>query len=68
MTVQVTRSKAEALRELCRVAYNQNSIIIRDLAKLVGSLVACEPGVLYAPIFYKRLEIAKNNALNVNYG
>ena len=68
MTVRVTQTKANGVHEQCSGTSRKRHISIRDLAKLVGSLVACEPGVQHAQLFYKRLEIAKNDALKAAHG
>lgn len=39
------------------------TITIRKFAQLIGKLVASEPGVSYAPLYYKTLEIEKDKAL-----
>lgn len=36
------------------------SVTIREFAQLIGKFVASEPGVMYAPLFYKTLEIQKD--------
>ena len=36
---------------------------MRQLAEIIGQMVAAQPGIWVAPIFYNRLEIAKNVAL-----
>jgi hypothetical protein len=38
-------------------------VVIRKLAQLIGNLVASELGVNYAPLYYKVLEIEKDDAL-----
>ena len=38
-------------------------ITIREFAQIVGKLVAAEPGVEYAPIYIKSLEIEKDRKL-----
>ncbi|CAC5377413.1 unnamed protein product [Mytilus coruscus] len=44
------------------------SVKVRDLAKLIGKLIAAEHGVLYAPLFCKTLEIQKDFELKINKG
>ena len=43
-------------------------VIIRALADLIGKFVAISPGNKHGPVFYKRLEIAKNAALRRHKG
>ena len=38
------------------------------MVEIIGYLVAAHPGVWVAPVFYKRMEIAKNAALSENCG
>ena len=47
---------------------NCKSITIRNLAKLIGKLVASEPTVQYALLYYKSLEIEKDLVLRQNKG
>ena len=63
MTVKLTPEKCTKLRENCNRVLKAKRLTIRQLAELVGRMVACEPGVQHAPLFYKRLELAKNRAL-----
>ena len=43
-------------------------ITIREFAQIVGKLVAAEPGVEYAPIYIKSLEIEKDRKLKESNG
>lgn len=43
-------------------------ISIRDFAQVIGKMIAAETGVLYAPLFYKSLEIEKDLRLKENVG
>ncbi|CAG2208359.1 unnamed protein product [Mytilus edulis] len=43
-------------------------ITIREFAQVIGKLVATEPGVQYAPLYIKSLEITKDLLLKQNYG
>ena len=47
----------------CTLLMNRKSCSIRQLAELIGTLVASEPGVELAPHFYRRLESEKSAAL-----
>ena len=64
MTVRLTNDKRTQIIIMCPDIKNQKIITIRKFAKLVGMLVACEPGVQYAPLFYKPLEKIKLKKLN----
>ena len=63
MTIRLTPEKAEANVKKFFIILCSDKISIRDLAKLIGKMVASEPGVQYAPLFYKPLEIEKDAAL-----
>ena len=41
---------------------------VRKFAQLIGKLVASEPGVLYAPLHYKSIELERNLPLKWNIG
>ena len=67
MTVRLTPKKADDIVKMCHVLLKLEFIVIRDLAKFIGKLVASEPGVQYAPLYYKTLEIEKDQALKDSY-
>lgn len=68
MTVRLTDEKALSLQQGCVSLLDQTRVTIRDLAQVIGKMVASEPGVLYAPLFYKGLEIEKNSFLQQHRG
>ena len=68
MTVKLAPRKVYKLTELATDILEAKDISIRDFAKLIGILVAAEPGVNYAPLHYKSLELEKDNELKINYG
>ena len=68
MTVKLAPRKVYKLIELATDILEAKDISIRDFAKLIGILVAAEPGVKYAPLHYKSLELEKDNELKINYG
>ena len=59
MTIRLTHEKAKEIKELCCKYVTNREITIREFAQIVGKLVAAEPGVEYAPIYIKSLEIEK---------
>lgn len=63
MTVQLPPEKSLKMSQACRVLLAQNTPLIREVAKLIGLLVASFPGVQYGPLFYRSLEYDKNKAL-----
>ena len=52
MTVTLTRDKADKIQKACQKLLHAQSITIRQLAEVIGSLVAAEPGADFAPLFY----------------
>ena len=68
MTVEITHEKADAIKTLCHHILEKSLITIRQVAQLIGKLVASEPGVRLAPLYYKTLEIEKDVALKENRG
>ena len=65
---ELTPEKVAKIISDCECIRDKKTIKIRDLAELVGQLVASEPGVPLAPLFYKELEIDKTEALNAAKG
>ena len=47
---------------------NTKHIIISDFVKLIGKMIAAEPGVMYAARYYKTLELEKDAALKLVKG
>lgn len=60
--------KALNFKKLASKILRDKSVSIRDFAKLIGKMVAAEPGVQYAALHYKTLEIDKDKALKLNRG
>ncbi len=53
MTVKLTVEKVDKLISLCHELLGRKSVLLRQLAKLIGKLVASEPGVEFAQLHYK---------------
>lgn len=68
MLITLTTKKRLNIIELCRNLLTRKTVTIREFSKLIGKLVASEHGVLYAPLFYKTLEIQKDYELKLNKG
>lgn len=68
MTVRLTLEKCNDIIECCTNILNSKTVSIRELAKVIGKLVASEQGVLYAPLYYKKLETERNEALTRHRG
>jgi hypothetical protein len=68
MTVRPTQEKVDTIRALCQEKRTQAQCTIRDLAKLIGNLVALFPGAEYGPLHYRKLEKLKSKELNKQKG
>lgn len=68
MTVMLTIQKCENIIMECKKVLSKKSITIRDFAKLIGKMVASAPGVKYAPLYYKSLEIQRDLELKMHKG
>ena len=68
MTIRLTNEKAKEIKELCCKYVKNREITIKEFAQMVGKLVAAEPGVEYAPIYIKSLEIEKDRKLKESNG
>ena len=67
MTVKLTHIKAARLKNACG-KIQANSVTIRQFAELIGQMVAAEPGVSYAPPYYRTLELEKSKWLKIKCG
>ena len=56
MTVRLTPRKAADI-------LNQKQVLIREFAKPIGKFAAAEPGVSYAALHYKSMEVERDSAL-----
>ena len=68
MTVTLTDDKTLKLHKLAMTVLSKDHPTIREVASLTGFLVSCTPGVQYAELFYKQLEIDKAQALRAANG
>ena len=68
MTVTLNQEKVEKVKFWISEVCSKNVIDIRTVAKLVGILVACFPGVTYGQLFYRQLEVEKSLALKIHKG
>lgn len=68
MTVTLPITKIQDIIYQCKRTLREKCITIREFAQIIGKLVATEPGVQYAPLFYKPLEIQKDLELKINRG
>ena len=63
MTVSISPEKAVKIKENCQHLIEKQKFSIRDLARVIGQIVACFPGTKYGPLFYRKLEKQKTLAL-----
>ncbi len=68
MIVKPTQAKIQKIMTLCGKIQKRNKITIRELAEVIGKLVALEQGVSGGSIFIKRMEIDRNEALKESDG
>lgn len=68
MTVRLTPEKIRDITNLGARLLQQTIITIRLFAKFIGKCVASEPGVRYAPLYYKSLEIERDTLLRLHRG
>ena len=68
MTVKVTEERAQNVKKSTKELMERKSFTIRELAKVIGQIVSCFPGVKYGPLFYRNLEQDKVKSLKINRG
>ena len=67
MTLTLTVEKKLKIKTLCSRVLLMHTIKIRDLAKIIGCLVASFQAVTYGPMYYRHLEQDKILALRMNH-
>lgn len=68
MLVTLPPDKVDNIIAMCRQLASKNSDTIRNVAKVIGSLVACFPAVFLGPLHYRYLEYEKDTALKGSRG
>ena len=68
MTVRLTQKRCQNILDLCNQLKNKKRTTIRFFAKVIGKLVASEPGVEYAMLYIKPLEVVKDRELKIHKG
>ena len=68
MTVSLTTDRIEKVKGACLLILGQAKVTLRQLAEVVGMLVALEPGAEHARVYYKRTEIYKMEMLKEKRG
>jgi len=68
MSIKLTTEKASKIKLECESALQMRRITIRQVARILGLLVSCFPGVMWGPLHYRQLESDKILALRNNKG
>ncbi len=68
MTIMLTQKKKQKIREMAGSLLVRAWVDIQTLAEFIGNLVAASFGIYRSPLYIKRLECFKNDALRLNYG
>ena len=68
MTIKITPEKKDKIISFCFDILKKQAVTIRTFAKLIGKLVATEPGVEFAQLRYKPLERIKDYYLKIHKG
>ena len=68
MTVRPTPEKAEKLKQKCSAVLTKTHLSIHDVSEVICLMVSMFPGVEYAQLFYRSLEIDKIKALKESRG
>ena len=66
MTILLTPAKAVKLKVACQHLLATSLPSIRELARVIGKIVSCFPGVCFGPLYYRSLERDKITALQLN--
>ena len=68
MAVTLSSEKALKIKNACLDLKTKKKTTIRQLAQVIGQIVAAFPAVLWGPLFYRDLEKNKSEALKKNKG
>ena len=68
MTIRLAERKCLDIKKQANKLIYTQYVSIREFSKMIGKLVAAEPGVRYAALYYKSLEIDRDLALKKNAG
>ena len=58
--------RCQAVIECCKDIMAQKRVTIRQFSQLIGRLVATQPGVEYAPLYYKPVEKIQDHELEIH--
>ena len=65
MVISLPENKLRSLRKLCSQMARQEKTTLREIAQLLGMMVAAHPAILPAPLHFRCLERAKSQALRL---
>ena len=68
MRVYLTPDKTDRVVSACQLLLSRSYVSIREVAQVIGLFVSSLPAVQYGPLFYRNIEIDKNEALHKNKG
>ncbi len=68
MTVTLPSNKKDEIQSLCQELISAHQPSIRQVAAVIGKLVAALPAVKYGALYYRELEKEKIRALKQNHG
>ena len=68
MKIKLTEEKMTSIFEECQNALHSTSLKIRDVAKVIGKIIATFPAVKYGPLHFRFLESCKSKAVKMNKG
>ena len=69
MTIRLTTDKAISLKNDCKtLLMSDKPTLIREVARVIGKIVASFPGVMYGPLYYRYLEGDRSQALKKEKG
>ena len=66
--MSLTETKIVTRPKIAQLVLSKSEMPIRLVARLIGHMVSCFPGVEFDELFYSQLEIEKSVALKVEKG
>ena len=68
MTIRLPNNKSQEVQQLCSELLHTPTPSIRQVARIIGKMVASFPAVQYGQLYYRALERDKIKALKMNKG
>ncbi|CAL8112964.1 unnamed protein product [Orchesella dallaii] len=65
-TISLPQRKKDKIRRMCDRLLKLDSVVIQELAELVGTLVSACPGIRHGPLYTRELENVKTNGLIIS--